>query len=56
MHTFIFTMAILLGIEALLGVICLGMQIKPERTFGAMALTTAVNTGLIIWACVLLYA
>lgn len=55
MNTFVLTMAILVGIEALLQVMCLGLQIKPERTFGAMALGVIVNTGLVIWACVLLF-
>jgi hypothetical protein len=43
MYTFIFTIAILVSINCIIQVLCLGMQILPERTFGAMAASLVVK-------------
>lgn len=54
MDTFVWTMAILLGIEGACAVVCLASRTMQERTPGGMALSAIVNVGLLLWAATLL--
>ena len=55
MQTFIWTILVLIGIEAMAKIICLAIGYLPPRNKGAIVVDVFIGVSILIWGAIVLH-